>query len=62
MRKKLLFGICLLLLFVSFRIRDGLTILILGIMFSSGLAAIISIMQYFSRADLCSLPDLHHAS
>jgi iron complex transport system permease protein len=43
--------VMLLLLFVSFRIRDGLTILILGIMFSSGLAAIISIMQYFSRAD-----------
>jgi iron complex transport system permease protein len=43
--------VMLLLLFVSFRIKDGLTILILGIMFSSGLAAIISIMQYFSRAD-----------
>ena len=28
-----------------------LTILILGIMFSSGLAAVISIMQYFSQAD-----------
>jgi len=43
--------VMLLLLFVSFRIRDGLTILILGIMFSGGLAALISIMQYFSRAD-----------
>jgi iron complex transport system permease protein len=43
--------VMLLLLFVSFRIKDGLTILILGIMFSSGLAAVISIMQYFSRAD-----------
>lgn len=43
--------VMLLLLFVSRRIRDGLTILILGIMFSSGLAAVISIMQYFSRAD-----------
>jgi iron complex transport system permease protein len=41
----------LLLLFISQRIRDGLTILILGIMFSSGLAAVISIMQYFSQAD-----------
>ena len=40
----------LLLLFVSFRIKDVMTILILGIMFSSGLAAIISIMQYFSQA------------
>lgn len=43
--------VMLLLLFVSFRIKDGLTILILGIMFSSGLAAVISIMQYFSQAD-----------
>lgn len=43
--------VMVLLLFVSFRIRDGLTILILGIMFSGGLAALISIMQYFSRAD-----------
>lgn len=43
--------VMLLLLFVSQRIRDGLTILILGIMFSSGLAAVISIMQYFSQAE-----------
>jgi len=43
--------VMLLLLFVARRIRDGLTILILGIMFSSGLAAVISIMQYFSQAD-----------
>ncbi len=43
--------VMLLLLFVSFRIKDGLTILILGIMFSSGLAAVISMMQYFSQAD-----------
>jgi len=42
--------VMLLLLFVSFRIKDVMTILILGIMFSSGLAAIISIMQYFSEA------------
>jgi iron complex transport system permease protein len=42
--------VMLLLLFVSFRIKDVMTILILGIMFSSGLAAIISIMQYFSQA------------
>lgn len=43
--------VMLLLLFIAQRIRDGLTILILGIMFSSGLAAVISIMQYFSQAD-----------
>lgn len=43
--------VMLLLLFVSYRIKDVMTILILGIMFSSGLAAIISIMQYFSQAN-----------
>jgi len=42
--------VMLLLLFVSYRIKDVMTILILGIMFSSGLAALISIMQYFSQA------------
>ncbi len=42
--------VMLLLLFVSLRIRDVMTILILGIMFSSGLGAVISIMQYFSQA------------
>lgn len=42
--------VMLLLLAVSRRIKDVMTILILGIMFSSGLAAIISIMQYFSAA------------
>ncbi len=42
--------VMVLLLFVSFRIRDVMTILILGIMFSSGLNAVISIMQYFSDA------------
>jgi iron complex transport system permease protein len=43
-------AVMLLLLFVSYRIKDVMTILILGIMFSSGLAAVISIMQYFSEA------------
>ena len=43
-------SVMLLLLLVSFRIKDVMTILILGIMFSSGLGAIISIMQYFSQA------------
>lgn len=42
--------VMILLLLVSFRIKDVMTILILGIMFSSGLAAIINIMQYFSQA------------
>lgn len=43
-------SVMFLLLFVSHRIKDVMTILILGIMFSSGLGAIISIMQYFSEA------------
>jgi len=42
--------VMMLLLFVSYRIKDVMTILILGIMFASGLAAIISIMQYLSEA------------
>lgn len=42
--------VMMLLIYVSFRIRNVMTILILGIMFSSGLAAVISIMQYFSQA------------
>lgn len=42
--------VMLLLIYVSFKIRNVMTILILGIMFSSGLAAVISMMQYFSPA------------
>jgi iron complex transport system permease protein len=41
----------ILLLTVSIRIRDSMTLLILGIMFSSGLQAVISILQYFSEAE-----------
>jgi len=40
----------LLLLLVSVRIKNVMTILILGMMFSSGLSAVISILQYFSGA------------
>lgn len=60
--------VMLLLLLISRRIKDGLTILILGIMFSSGLAAVISIMQYFSQADalksfvIWSMGSLGHVS
>lgn len=42
--------VMLLLLAVSYRVRDVMTLLILGVMFSSGLAALISVMQYFSPA------------
>jgi iron complex transport system permease protein len=38
----------LVVLYISARVRDILTVLILGIMISSGIAAIVNIMQYFS--------------
>jgi iron complex transport system permease protein len=40
--------VLLLILLVSFRVRDIMTILILGIMFGSATSAMVSIMQYFS--------------
>ncbi len=43
-------GVMFILLLVTIRIRNIMTILILGIMFSSGLSAIISLMQYFGNA------------
>jgi iron complex transport system permease protein len=43
-------SVMFILLLVTIRIRNIMTILILGIMFSSGLSAIISIMQYFGNA------------
>ena len=44
-------AVMILLLAVSVRIKDSMTLLILGIMFSSGLGAVISILQYFSEAE-----------
>ena len=40
--------VLLLILIVSFRVRDIMTLLILGMMLASGISAIISILQYFS--------------
>jgi len=40
--------VLVLILIVSVRVRDIMTVLILGIMFASAVSAIISIMQYFS--------------
>lgn len=40
--------VMLLIMFISSRVRDIMTILILGIMLASGISAIVSIMQYFS--------------
>ena len=42
-------AVMLLIMFISIRIRDIMTVLILGIMLSSGISAIVSIMQYFSN-------------
>ena len=39
----------LLIMLVSTRVKDIMTILILGIMLSSGISAIVTIMQYFSN-------------
>ena len=40
--------VLVLIMIVSVRVRDIMTVLILGIMFASAVSAIISIMQYFS--------------
>ena len=40
--------VLLLILLVSFRVRDIMTILILGIMFGSATSALVGVMQYFS--------------
>jgi iron complex transport system permease protein len=42
-------AVMLLIMFISSRVKDILTILILGIMLSSGISAIVIIMQYFSN-------------
>lgn len=41
--------VMLIIMFISVKVRDILTVLILGIMLSSGISAIVSIMQYFSN-------------
>jgi iron complex transport system permease protein len=42
-------AVMLLIMFISSRVKDIMTILILGIMLSSGIAAVVTIMQYFSN-------------
>ncbi|MFO7939742.1 MAG: iron ABC transporter permease [Bacteroidales bacterium] len=44
--------ILLLILAISIRVRDIMTLLILGIMFGSGATAVVSILQYFSSETL----------
>lgn len=41
--------VMLLIMFISSRVKDIMTILILGIMLSSGISAVVTIMQYFSN-------------
>jgi iron complex transport system permease protein len=41
-------AVMMLIMYISVRVRDIMTVLILGIMLSSGISAIVSIMQYFS--------------
>jgi iron complex transport system permease protein len=42
-------GVLILIMFISSRVKDIMTILILGIMLSGGISAIVTIMQYFSN-------------
>jgi iron complex transport system permease protein len=42
-------AVMILIMFISVKVRDIMTVLILGIMLSSGISAIVSIMQYFSN-------------
>jgi iron complex transport system permease protein len=44
--------VMVLIMFISSRVKDIMTVLILGIMISSGISAIVSIMQYFSSETL----------
>ena len=45
-------SVMLLIMFISSRIKDIMTILILGIMLSSGISAVVTIMQYFSNESM----------
>lgn len=44
--------VLLLIMVVSVRVRDIMTVLILGIMFASAISAVVSIMQYFSNESM----------
>ena len=46
------FAVMLLILFVSSRVNDNMTVLILGILFSSAAGAVVSILQYFSSESM----------
>ena len=42
-------AVMLLIMFISARVRDIMTILIIGMMLASGISAVVSILQYFSN-------------
>jgi iron complex transport system permease protein len=42
-------AVMILIMFISTRVKDIMTILILGIMLSAGISAVVTIMQYFSN-------------
>jgi len=44
-------AVLLLIMAISFRVRDIMTILILGVLFGSATSAIVSILQYFSHQE-----------
>lgn len=45
-------GVMILIMFISSRVKDIMTVLIIGIMLSSGISAIVSIMQYYSSESM----------
>ncbi len=45
-------AVMMLIMFISARIKDILTVLIIGMMLSGGISAIVNIMQYFSNESL----------
>ena len=45
------FAVLSVVLLASFRIRSGVSLLIIGLMFGSAISALVSILQYFSQAE-----------
>ena len=45
-------AVMILIMFISARVKDIMTILIIGIMLSSGISAIVTILQYFSNESM----------
>jgi iron complex transport system permease protein len=45
------FLVLLAVLFTSFRVKDGVSLLIIGLMFGTATSAIVSVLQFFSKAE-----------